>query len=357
VFDKVPQSNARFNATDTLIVTVHSFTMPVGFGRDGMKRKGRQLATMAHLKRSIVEVRAEENCLAHALVIAIAKLNNDPNYTAYMKGRKIRRVVRQLLETTAIDLKNGGGIEELTRFQEHFHEYKNVVYSGLNCYCIMYQGHVEFDKRINLLFDEITRHYHVIGNLTGAMAKRYIWEGCNQGSTYGLADTCEQTCSDCMVSPPCITVGPRNPCDLCNRHFRSQTCFDNHKKKTQGNRKSACELRKCCGTCDAMITRNTHECNKRLCTTCKENKEAGHLCFMRPLVNVPASSERVLYVFYDFETTQDTKRSDTTNKYVPKLVCLQQFCSKCENISDIRHDLFSAANAYTRSGTTLWEIC
>jgi hypothetical protein len=205
----VPQSNARFNATDTLIVTVHSFTMPVGFGRDGMKRKGRQLATMAHLKRSIVEVRAEENCLAHALVIAIAKLNNDPNYTAYMKGRKIRRVVRQLLETTAIDLKNGGGIEELTRFQEHFHEYKNVVYSGLNCYCIMYQGHVEFDKRINLLFDEITRHYHVIGNLTGAMAKRYVCECCEQGCEYGVVHTCEQASSDCMERHPCKYAGPR----------------------------------------------------------------------------------------------------------------------------------------------------
>jgi len=56
---------------------------------------------------------------------------------------------------------------------------------------------------------------------------------------------------------------------------------------------------------------------------------------MRPLVNVPASSEHVLYVFYDFETTQDTKRSDTSNEHVPNLVCLQQFCSKCENISDI----------------------
>jgi hypothetical protein len=56
---------------------------------------------------------------------------------------------------------------------------------------------------------------------------------------------------------------------------------------------------------------------------------------MRPLVNVPASSEHVLYVFYDFETTQDTKCSDRTNEYVSNLESLQQFCSKCENISDI----------------------
>ena len=102
VFDKVSQSNARFNASDTFIVTVHSVTMPVGFGRDAIKRKGRPLATMVHLKSSIVEVRAEENCLAHALVIAIARLNNDPNYTSYRKGNKIRPLVRQLLETKSI---------------------------------------------------------------------------------------------------------------------------------------------------------------------------------------------------------------------------------------------------------------
>ena len=115
MFDKVSQSNSRFNALDTLLVTVHSVTKPVGFGRDGIKRKGRPLATMVQLKSSIVELRAEENCLVHALIIAIARLNNNLNYTSYRKGNKIRPVVRQLLETTGIDLKNGAGIPEFSR--------------------------------------------------------------------------------------------------------------------------------------------------------------------------------------------------------------------------------------------------
>jgi hypothetical protein len=76
---------------------------------------------MAHMKSSIIEVKAEENCLAHALIIAIARLTNDPNYVAYRKGRKkIRPMVDRFLELTGIDLTNGGGIPELTRFQEHF---------------------------------------------------------------------------------------------------------------------------------------------------------------------------------------------------------------------------------------------
>ena len=109
VFDKMSQSNARFNATITLLVTVHTVTMAVGFGVDGMKRNSRTLATLVQLKKSIVLVRAEENGLVHAHVIKIARLNNDPNYNDYMKGCKIRPVVRQLLETTCMDLKNGGG--------------------------------------------------------------------------------------------------------------------------------------------------------------------------------------------------------------------------------------------------------
>jgi len=93
VFENVSQSNSRFNVLDTLVVTVHSVRMPVGYGRCALKSRGRPLSVMAHLKRSIVEVKAEQNCLAHALVITIAKVDNDPNYKAYRHGRKIRPVV------------------------------------------------------------------------------------------------------------------------------------------------------------------------------------------------------------------------------------------------------------------------
>ena len=62
-FVKLSQSNARFNTLDTVVVTVHSVKMPAGFGY-GFKTKCRTFSVMAHLKESIVEVKAEENCLA-----------------------------------------------------------------------------------------------------------------------------------------------------------------------------------------------------------------------------------------------------------------------------------------------------
>jgi len=228
----VSQSNARFNALDTLVVTVHSVTMPVGYGKHAIKSKGRPLSVMAQLKRSIVEVKAEENCLAHALIIAIARVENDVNYTAYGKGRKIRPVVEALLQQTGIDLTRGGENPELIRFQEHFRDYKIVVYQGHGCDDIMYEGQVDSSKHLNLLYDDVERHYHVITNLTGAMAKRYVCKACHKSCWRDVTHVCDQTCSDCKASPPCAFSGARTHCDDCNRHFRSPSCFANHKQST-----------------------------------------------------------------------------------------------------------------------------
>jgi len=41
-----------------------------------------------------VEVKSSENCLAHAIIMAIAKVEYDPDYKAYMQDRKIRHVVQ-----------------------------------------------------------------------------------------------------------------------------------------------------------------------------------------------------------------------------------------------------------------------
>jgi len=213
VFEKVSQSNARFNALDTLVVTVHSVTMPVGYGKRAIKSMGRPLSVMSHLKRSIVDVKAEENCLAHALIIAIARLDNDANYAAYRKGRKIRPVVEALLQQTGIDLTRGGGISEINRFQEHFRDYKIVVYQGLGCEDIIFEGQVDSSKHLNRLYDDVERHYHVITNLTWAMAKRYVCKACHKNCGRDITHVCDQTCSDCMASPPCAFSDARTYCD------------------------------------------------------------------------------------------------------------------------------------------------
>ena len=60
------------------------------------------------MKRSVLEVKAKKNCLVHALVIAKAKVDGDPNYNSYSRGYKTSPIVDSLLETTGIDLSADG---------------------------------------------------------------------------------------------------------------------------------------------------------------------------------------------------------------------------------------------------------
>ena len=55
-------------------------------------------------------------------------------------------------------------------------------------------------------------------------------------------------------------------------------------------------------------------------------------------MNKLPGSDNVLFVFYDFETTQETKISDSATDHNPNLVCLQQFYSDCEMQPDIHVD-------------------
>jgi hypothetical protein len=199
--------------------------------------------------------------LAHALIISIARLTKDPNCNSYRRGYKIRVEVDRLLAATGIDLTNGAGIPELTRFQEHFKEYRIVVFAGLNCENIMFDGQVESENRINLLYDEVSQHFHVIGSLTGALYRKYVCKGCNRGCDGGVTHKCQETCSDCMSIPPCPYADVRIPCTECNRQFRSRACFDKHKTNMLEG-KPVCERKRNCTVCNKYITDKKHECFK-----------------------------------------------------------------------------------------------
>jgi hypothetical protein len=150
--------------------------------------------------------------------------------------------------------------------------------------------------------------------------------------------TCDQTCSDCMTSPACVQAGVRIQFANCSRHFRNQSYFTNHKLKC-GSRNSVCERKRRCQSCDEfIIPSRKYECGKHFYETCKAVKERQHFCYMQPLEKVLPSADGVLYVFYDFETTQNTRYSNTAWLHVPNLVCIQQFCSRCESSNNVDED-------------------
>jgi len=56
---------------------------------------------------------------------------------------------------------------------------------------------------------------------------------------------------------------------------------------------------------------------------------------MRPLKNACVN---VLYVFYDFETTQNSEYTDEARLNAPNLVSVQQMCSCYEDVGDVERD-------------------
>jgi len=126
-----------------------------------------------------------------------------------------------------------------------------------------------------------------------------------------------------MYSPPSAFSEVRLLCEECNGHFRCRIYFTNHKQST-AKRKSVCERKRFCATCGILVTRENYECTKRFCAHCKQNRDVGKQYYMRLLKDVlPIAGDKVLNIFYDFETTQNTRYSDKATLNVPDLVCLQ----------------------------------
>ena len=139
------------------------------------------------------------------------------------------------------------------------------------------------------------------------------------------------------VHPTMQILWGSNPFTSCNRTFRSQSFFDRN-KTDEVRRKKLSEQKRNCINCGILLTDKKQESYNHFCTNCMQNGKICHLCCMRTLSNELPRSDNVLFVFYDFESTQDTRFTDSATQHVPNLVYLQQFCSLCETREDIDED-------------------
>jgi hypothetical protein len=84
--------------------------------------------------------------LTHALIIAIARVNNDPTYASKYG---LRQPVQDLLKASGVDLSNGGGVEELEQFQQYLSDYKIIAFDGLHPDRVMFSGNSLSDKKLS----------------------------------------------------------------------------------------------------------------------------------------------------------------------------------------------------------------
>jgi hypothetical protein len=96
---------ARLALTDRLEVHLDHVRVPAANGRE--KTKGRSISVLSAIKRSIVVVKTAFLCSAHALLIAMARVNNDPKYVSYRDGKCLKEPVQDFLNASGVDLSIG----------------------------------------------------------------------------------------------------------------------------------------------------------------------------------------------------------------------------------------------------------
>jgi hypothetical protein len=65
-------------------------------------------------------------CLAHAIIIAMTKVEGDLMYKSYRKVRCLKQTVQELLNGSGADLRNGEAFKELELFQNYL-SYKKLL--------------------------------------------------------------------------------------------------------------------------------------------------------------------------------------------------------------------------------------
>ncbi|KAJ8934252.1 hypothetical protein NQ318_008695 [Aromia moschata] len=216
----------------------------------------------------------------------------------------------------------GAGIPELQQFQRYLSEYKIVVYQyGNKGRDVIFQGGTK-GPTINLLYHE--SHYNVITSLTAAFCCSYYCEECHVPYNSKNHHKCGGTCPACQQSPVC-SKGVAVTCADCQRSFRGQQCYYNHKS-------SVCKEIYRCSDCFKVAKRGRkHTCGEIFCKICNTHVPSDHLCYMQPDAGKPKTAD-TLYVFYDLETRQEKQQQDGSLLHEPNLCVLASRCSTC--ISD-----------------------
>jgi hypothetical protein len=104
------------------------------------KTKGRSFGVLSAAKKNVVLVKADFLCLAHAIIIAMARVNGNPKYESYRDVYQLGKPVEELLKASGVALSNGGDLEELQQFEEHLSEYRIIVYDGLSPDRLIFSG-------------------------------------------------------------------------------------------------------------------------------------------------------------------------------------------------------------------------
>ena len=310
--ERVIQSNQEFRLNDTVTIDINHVKTPQGRGRS--KRTTLNIRDHLKEKKSIIRINNKDDfCLARALAVSIARIQNDPKYNQIIRADRYYIQLERALDLhVAANVPLGPcGIEEVKLFQNYLSDYQIIIVSGTHNNSIIYPPKppgTDEKPTINLYFHD--NHFDVITKLPGFLSKSYFCKRCHKCYNSTTDHMCPAMCRSCRGFG-CVLEGEGIVCNECNRLFNNQACHDHHKEPVNGGGRSVCEAvrkyEKCGNAMDARkIKDGGHICGKK-CRTCGlilSQEDNDHKCYMQQLEQEEESSYNQL-LFFDFEATQE----------------------------------------------------
>ena len=306
--ERVVQSNRDFRLNDTVMVDIIHVEAPQGSGRS--KRTVLNIREYLHKKGSVITIQNNDNlCLARALVVAVAKAENAPNY------KNLTRTDRRTQEKKAKELHAAAnvplgpcGIPEVEMFQKYLTKYEINIVSGNHDNSFIYPPKPSTNSSVTPIYLYLhDNHYDVITSMPGFLSKHYFCHTCRRTHSDKLNHKCLGMCKLCR-GYDCVWNNPME-CNECNRLFKSKACYDRHKEPVGGARSVCQGIRKCekCGKAMEVRKLNPkgHICGKK-CSTCGVilNEKDEHKCYIQKTVQTEESQYSEL-LFFDLECKQE----------------------------------------------------
>ena len=305
--EKVVQSNEDFRLNDTVTIDLIHVEMPRGSGR--LKRTTLNIRDHLKKKQSVILINNKDDlCLARALVVSIARIEQDPRYN-YIRhsGCPMQRERAFGLHKAANVPLGPCGLNEVDLFQQYLVNYQIIVLSGDQDNAIIYPpeppANPNPEKSIYLYYQ--ANHFDVITTLPGFLNTSYFCHVCHKAYDHTTDHLCNGMCRSCRGFG-CIIQDNGMVCNECDRLFKNQACYDRHKQQPiDGGGKTVCEkIRKCPKCKQSMDVRKIgkpHQCvDNKKCSTCKREcnpQDLNHKCYMQQLEPKEESSYNQLLFF------------------------------------------------------------
>ena len=307
--ERVIQSNQDFRLNDTVTVDIIRVEEPQGGASNGRsKRTILNIREYLKKKKSVITITNTDNlCLARALVVAIARIENDPKY------HQIRESKGRIQLQRALDLHRAAnvpldlcGLDEVKQFQEHLTNYEITVLSGDHGDSIIFPSEPGDKQPIYLYYHN--KHFDVITKMPGFLSVSYFCHKCRKTYSNACDHMCPAMCKSCR-SFECV-FEEWIECNECERKFKSRACYDHHKESVGAGRSVCQVIRKCeeCGKSMDIRKLNPkyHICGKK-CKTCGiilKEEDPEHKCYIKKL-ELPEEEQYNHLLFFYFEATQE----------------------------------------------------